>query len=120
MKMLTYKVIRDGRVGLMISPGRGLLRNYEPSCGPSFEALVTRDMTRSSAWQFVWTNADTGTTCTWCDLRLTAMLIHILYTGPDIYIIQKRGDPGIVGTQTWALWFYLDSMEGYQLHSVIL
>ena len=54
------------------------------------------------------------------DLRLTAMLIHILYTGPDIYIIQKRGDPGIFGTQTWALWFYLDSMEGYQLHSVIL
>ena len=52
--------LRDGRVGLMISPGRGLLRNYEPSCGPSFEALVTRDMTRSSAWQFVWTNADTG------------------------------------------------------------
>ena len=48
------------------------------------------------------------------------MLIHILYTGPDIYIIQKRGDPGIFGTQTWALWFYLDSMEGYQLHSVIL
>ena len=104
----------------MVSPSRGLLRDYEPSCRPWFEALLTRDMTWSSAWQFVWTNADTGEHLHLCDLRLTAMLIHILYTGPDIYIIQKRGDPGIFGTQTWALWFYLDSMEGYQLHYVIL
>ena len=53
----------------MVSPNRGLLRDFEPSCRPSFEALLTRDMTWSSAWQFVWTNADTGEHLHLCDLR---------------------------------------------------